>query len=112
MAMEWYKAAPWWQATLYLVVRFLIAARIVLHGYLLSSRRLRAQLKEQRMQKCESCFMFDHKNKTCGTIGNWSQRGLLPRGCWCYMPFAAQFIGKTCWRDSRGLPFGWEESKP
>lgn len=70
-------------------------------------------LGAERMAHCHQCPMFDHELKTCGTPGNVIQDEEDPDdwcmiGCWCYLPYAAPWVGKTCYLNNKNLEGGWK----
>jgi hypothetical protein len=74
-------------------------------------------LGEQRLAACAKCAMFDPERHSCGhipeTMEDPGTGRLVPLGCWCYLPVAAQIPSKDCWARANDLEEGWpDELRP
>jgi len=66
-------------------------------------KRADKAIVEKRDKACESCNIFNHTLKTCGTPGKTIQwpEGIEPYGCWCFMPVKGRFLKVNCWMAER-----------
>lgn len=70
-------------------------------------------LGKERLLHCWGCDLYDHDLKTCGTPGNVIQDEDDPDdwcmiGCWCFLPYAAPWEGKECYKNHKKIDGGWK----